>query len=67
MIGPFSRIALRYVAGFLVAKGLLSGTDGDFLSSDPDVAFVVEAGAGFALGFAVEGFYWLAKRMGWRT
>lgn len=67
MIGPFSRIALRYVAGFLVAKGFLSGADSDFLSTDPDVAFVVEAGAGVALGLAVEGFYWLAKRMGWRT
>lgn len=67
MMGPFTRIALRYVAGFLVAKGVLSGADGDFLSSDPDIAFVVEAGAGVVLGVAVEGAYWFAKRFGWAT
>ena len=67
MIGPFSRIALRYVAGFLVAKGLLSGADSDFLSTDPAVAFVVGAGAGVALGFAGEGFSWLATTASFRS
>lgn len=67
MSGAFARIGLRYIAGFLVARGLLSAYDGDFLSNDPDLAMLVELGAGVAAGFAAEGWYWLAKRMGWRT
>jgi len=67
MNGAVARIVLRYLAGILVTRGLLSASDSDFLTTDPDVAMFVEAGAGLALGAAVEGWYWLAKRLGWRT
>ena len=67
MTGALARIALRYLAGLLFAKGLLSATDSDFIANDPDIMMLVEAGAGLALGAAVEGWYWLAKRFGWPT
>lgn len=67
MTGAFARIALRYVAGFLVARGLVSAYDGDFLASDPDVMMMAELGLGFAVGAAVELWYRFAKRMGWPT
>jgi hypothetical protein len=67
MNGAFARIALRYLAGILVTRGLLSASDSDFITTDPDISMLVEAGAGLAIGAAVEGWYWLAKRFGWRT
>jgi hypothetical protein len=63
MIGPFARIFLRYLAGFLLIKGVIPQDIADQLANDPDLILLV--GAGIALG--VEGFYAVAKRMGWRT
>ena len=61
MIGPIARIVLRYLSGFLVAKGLLGmGTD---LSADPDLVMLL----GVAIGAVVEVSYAIAKKMGWRT
>lgn len=64
-MGAIIRIALRYGAGFLVARGLLGESDGNMLASDPEVAALIETGVGLALGVASEGWYWLAKRFGW--
>jgi hypothetical protein len=61
------RIALRYIAGFLVAKGLVTTDLGAGLASDPDVLNVMTILAGFVLGGIAEGFYWLARRFGWGT
>ena len=63
MTGPLTRILLRYGAGALVAWGVLSPDLGGALAVDPDVLAL----AGIAVGFAVEGYYWLAKRQGWAT
>ena len=63
MIGPLSRIVVRYLAGALVAYGLLDEDTGNMLAVDPDIILAV----GVALGFAVEGFYSLAKSRGWTT
>lgn len=65
MSSVLARILLRYMSGILVARGLLTSEDGSFLASDPDVAMALETGLGLALGAAVEGWYWAAKKYGW--
>ena len=66
-MGAIVRIVLRYAAGFLVARGLLGESDGNMLAADPEVAALIETGVGLAIGAVSEGWYWLAKRLGWRT
>lgn len=65
--GPVSRILLRVLAGALMAKGWLSPSGMDFVTNDHNVAMVAEAGLGFALWAVAEGWYGIAKRMGWPT
>lgn len=67
MTAVIARIALRYLAGFLVAKGLLAPDVGGGLATDPDVLNVVSTVAGLAIAAASEGWYFLAKRFGWGT
>lgn len=63
MTSVIARIALRYISGALVIKGLLpEGTD---LTADPDLLNVAEVGLGVAIGAATEGWYWLARKFGW--
>lgn len=64
-MGPFIRIAMRYVAMALIAKGYLGKEDGDTLANDGDVFLAVEMMAGFTIAAVTEGWYWLAKRFGW--
>ncbi len=66
-MGVFLRILLRYVAAALVARGFLSHDVGDLVSTDPDLSQAIEIVAG-GVGMAIaEGWYYLAKRLGWRT
>jgi hypothetical protein len=67
MNGLVARIILRYVAGALIAKGLLADADGDWINADPDLLQAVTAGIGIAIGAVTEVAYRLAKRWGWRT
>lgn len=67
MLGPIIRILLRYLAGVLVTRGLLSPDDGSIFASDPDLAMLIETGLGLGIGVGTEMYYWLAKRLGWRT
>lgn len=67
MSAVLARIALRYVAGALIARGLLGIDDVNTLLTDPDVAALVEVAIGAGLAAATEGFYALAKRFGWST
>lgn len=73
-MGPYIRIGLRYVAGALVARGLLPAELADQLSSDPNVIAAVMMGAnwamvtaGAAVAAATEWAYRFAKKRGWAT
>jgi len=65
MTGIFIRILLRYAAGALVAKGLLSVEDGASFATDPDLMQLLEVGAGLAIGAATELWYAAARKFGW--
>ena len=67
MLGPISRILLRVVVGILVGKAIFSAEDGNALSSDPEIASLIEMGLAFVIGAANELWYWAAKRFGWTT
>ena len=60
------RIGLRYVSGLLIMHGYLRPEDGAMLG-DPELIAAIEIGAGMVLGLVAEGWYWAAKRLGWRT
>jgi hypothetical protein len=62
-----ARIALRYGAGFLMAKGFLTTDMGNALAADPDVLSWIQLAIGAASVAVIEGWYWVAKKMGWRT
>lgn len=63
------RILLRVLAGALAGWGLRDV--GDLLAYDPSVEELLLAGTDVAIGAIVwagaEVWYWLAKRLGWRT
>jgi hypothetical protein len=61
MAAVISRIALRYIAGALIAKGYLDAGTGDTLASDPDLLMLT----GLAIGVVTEGAYALARKYGW--
>lgn len=63
----FIRIGLRYVAALLVARGLLDPGMGDMLANDPDLLAALQILGGVAAALVAEGWYWLAKRLGWAT
>lgn len=58
MIGPISRIILRYLSAALVTYGLLSPDMGAQIAADPDLVALI----GLIVGVAVEGGYthWLS-------
>lgn len=59
----YVRIALRYLAGYLVLKGILPQEISTVIENDPELAGAI----GALIAIAVEGAYAFAKRMGWRT
>lgn len=61
------RIALRYLAGILAAKGLLAPEIGDLLATDPEILAGLQVVSGMALAALAEGWYKLARQMGWET
>lgn len=67
MIGIATRIFLRWLAGFLVAKGLFAPDDAQMLTADPELERTIVAGLGLAAGAVAEGWFYLAKRFGWNT
>lgn len=67
MTAVLVRIALRYGAGILVAKGILAPEAGADLATDPDVLQVAQIGAGLIAGALAEMWFFFAKRLGWAT
>ena len=65
MIAVIIRIALRYGAGVLVARGLLGAGDAAALSGDPEIQMALETGVGLALSIAAEAWYVLARKFHW--
>jgi hypothetical protein len=63
MISVAARIVLRYLAGALVAIGMLDAPLAAQIAVDPDLLTLIGAG----IGIAVECAYAFAKRMGWST
>jgi hypothetical protein len=61
-LAPAVRIGLRYLVGFLIAKGW--AVDPAAASDAGLVQAVCYLGAGASF-FISEGWYWLAKRRGW--
>lgn len=66
-MGVLIRIVLRYVAGLLIAWGLISEEDTRLVLTDPHLIGWLEVGFGLAAGFVAESWYRIAKRMGWKT
>lgn len=63
-MGPFIRIGLRYLGGYLAARGFLAQTDTD-LFDDPDLVAALSYGGAMLCALASEGWYVLARKMGW--
>ena len=59
MIAPFVRIALRILAGFMIGRGVDAGF-ADSLWTDEALIVVLSLGIS-------EGWYFVAKKYGWKT
>lgn len=59
----YARIALRYSAGILAGYSLVPREITDMIAADPELAGAVAA----LIAVGVEGFYAIARRLGWRT
>lgn len=58
-----ARILLRYLAGYLLIKGLLPEDVARMIENDPEIA----AAVGALIAAGVESLYAVAKRLGWKT
>lgn len=61
-MGPLIRIILRYGVGAIIGYEVASN-----LAADPDLVAVASAAGAALVGIVTEGFYYLAKRWGWKT
>lgn len=61
MIAPLTRIGLRYLAGYLLLKGLLPQDVTDMIANDPELAGAI----GGVIAVCVEGAYAFARKLGW--
>lgn len=66
-MGPIIRIGLRYATFPLLYFGLIEEHEAADLIADPEIAQWVSLGLGFLAPVISEGWYWLAKRLRWRT
>ncbi len=62
ILGPVVRIGLRYLGGFLVAKGFHVNPES---FTDPDLVQIVCFASGGMCAVASEGWWALARRRGW--
>jgi hypothetical protein len=61
-LAPLVRILLRWLGGFLIAKGLASSPDA---FTDPDLVTVICFAVAGICGLVSEGWWALARRRGW--
>lgn len=61
------RIALRYISGALVAKGVLDTSMADVIALDPDITALLEIALGAIIGAVTEWYYRVAKKVGGPT
>jgi hypothetical protein len=61
---PIIRILLRYVAGFLLAKGWLTNPE---TLQDPDITLAIYYVGAAVCGALAEVWWKLARRYGWAT
>ena len=59
------RILFRYVAGWMVAQGMIDGELANIISTDPDLVASFNLLIGALLAAVSEAWYSIAKRMGW--
>lgn len=64
MMGVVIRIALRYTAAFLIARGVLSDEFGATLASDADVIHMFELALGALAGVAAEVWLYADRHFG---
>lgn len=64
-MGPLIRIALRYATFPLLYFGLINENEAADVIADPDFYQWVSLAVGMVAPILSEGWYWLAKRMGW--
>lgn len=60
-----ARILLRVGSGFLMAKGWLAPDVGPEIANDVDIQALIEFGVGVAMWGAAEGWFYIAKKLGW--
>jgi hypothetical protein len=63
-MAPFIRIGLRYLSGYLVARGFLAQSDAGLFNDPESIAAISYGGAALCAAFG-EGWYALAKHFGW--
>lgn len=64
-MAPIIRILLRYATFPLLYYGLVSENEAADLIADPEIAQWVSLAAGMVAPIVAEGWYALARRMGW--
>lgn len=64
MFAVIIRIALRYIAAFLVSRGLLSPDVGGTLAADDDVVQMIQMVLGALVGVAAEAWLYAERRFG---
>lgn len=64
-MAPFIRIALRYVTIPLLALGLILPEEQQEIIADPELVQWIATALGIIAPTVAEGWYWLARKLGW--
>lgn len=65
-MAPFIRIALRYLTMPLLALGLILPEEQQGIIADPVLVSWISTGLGMLAPIVAEGWYWAARKLGWR-
>jgi hypothetical protein len=64
-MAPFIRIALRYLTIPLLAIGLILPEEQQEIIADPELVQWICTALGILAPTVAEGWYWLARKLGW--